>query len=90
MIDELIEQAKEIEATTDANMSGALIQATNSLTIDECERVFIERCGDSARKAARYAKKVTRTRNEVDPEWFNVRQLRNDVLAILEAVSRGR
>ncbi len=90
MINELIEQAKQIEATTDANMGGALIQVSNKLTIDECATIFKERCGDNAKKAALRARLITRVRDEVDPKWFNVGHLRNDVLFILQAALRGR
>lgn len=88
MIDELIKQAKEIEQSSNANIQGSFIQVTNELTVDECEVIFKERCGDNTRKAKRYAKKITRVRDEIDPRWFNVGQLRNDVLAILETVLR--
>jgi len=42
MLQELISKAKQIEATTDANISGAVNQVTKSLTIDEMEMIYRE------------------------------------------------
>ena len=42
MLQELISRAKQIEATTDANISGAVNQVTKSLTIDEMEMIYRE------------------------------------------------
>ena len=42
MLQELISRAKQIEATTDANISGAVNQVTKSLTIDEMETIYRE------------------------------------------------
>lgn len=87
MLNELIERAKEIEQTTDANIQGAFVQVTNELTIDECEEALMERAGDDPRKIKRYTKKVGRVRVGKNPRLGDtVHSLRNDVFSILNVV----
>lgn len=42
MLQKLISRAREIEATTDANISGAANQVTKNLSLDEIEAVYRE------------------------------------------------
>ncbi len=42
MLQELIEKAKQIAATTDANIGGAVNQVTKNLSLDEMEMIYRE------------------------------------------------
>jgi hypothetical protein len=57
-IQQIIDQAREIESTTDAKFAGAVMQVTKRLSIDECESIFTE-----AQVSPRVMRNVERTRN---------------------------
>ncbi len=84
MLNELTEKAKKIENTTDANFGGALVQVTNDLTLAECKDLFAEIAGGDPKKIKRWAKKISRVEDKVDPRWFSLAGLRNDAMTILE------
>lgn len=79
MLNELIDQAKKIEAAQAADgtkFAGAAVQVTKKLSVDECEEIFIEQNAEP-----RMMKNIQRVRDGV--KGFSVYQLQNAVQQII-------
>ena len=79
MLEGLIKKAQEIEKSTNANLSGAFVQITAELTLDECESLILE-VADNERKKKRWTKTIAKVRAGKLP----LNRLRNDAITILE------
>jgi hypothetical protein len=84
MIEQLIDRAKEIKAETEANISGALIQVADELSITQCETFFAEWAGDDTKKVKRFSKKVDRVKDE-NNRYFTIHSLCQDICNLLES-----
>jgi hypothetical protein len=89
MIKQLIEQAIQIEAETDANINGALVQVTDGLSFEECEQFLLEWSGSDQKKAKRYAKKLARVKDDANP-YHTIHGLRHDIYALIESSRNPR
>ncbi len=87
MLQELINKAQGIEATTDANISGAVIQVTKKLDFDDLTALYTE-VATTPKKLQAKMDEIEAARN--GSEWVTIHDLRDGAAnIIINRIKRG-